>query len=101
MGDEGQPSIAELLHAPPSIDLSAIDTRATPAFDGAKSDAKSLLPDLAARAPGRGAYVCSDPECAASLAQGRTLARSLRAPVTVEPETIDLLHEWQRSASTR
>jgi predicted RNA-binding protein YlxR (DUF448 family) len=57
--------------------------------------------DPSARAEGRGAYVCPDPECAASLAQGRSLARSLRAPVTVEPETIDLIHEWQRSAFTR
>ena len=60
-----------------------------------------IVADPAARAEGRGAYVCSDPECAASLAQGRSHARSLRAPVTVEQETIDVIHERPRSASTR
>jgi uncharacterized protein len=60
-----------------------------------------ILADPSARAEGRGAYVCSDPDCAASLAQGRPLARALRVPVTVEPETIDLIQEWQRSAFTR
>ena len=53
------------------------------------------------RAEGRGAYVCAAPECADSLAGGRPLARAFRAPVTVQPETIDLVREWQRSASTR
>jgi predicted RNA-binding protein YlxR (DUF448 family) len=57
--------------------------------------------DLAAVAEGRGAYVCDRPECADSLAAGRPLARAFRAPVTVQQETIDLVREWQRSASTR
>jgi predicted RNA-binding protein YlxR (DUF448 family) len=60
-----------------------------------------ILVDPSARAEGRGAYVCSDPGCAASLAQGRPLARALRAPVTVDPETLDFIHEWQRSAFTK
>jgi predicted RNA-binding protein YlxR (DUF448 family) len=57
--------------------------------------------DPRATAPGRGGYVCSDPECAASLASGRPLARAFRASVKVKQETIDLVREWQRSASTR
>lgn len=60
-----------------------------------------VQPDPGARMQGRGAYVCARPECGASLAQGRPLARSFRASVTVQPETIDLVCEWQRNASTR
>ncbi len=42
--------ISDLLRAPPGpVDLSAIDTRATPGFDGAKADAAKLLPTLGAR----------------------------------------------------
>ncbi len=57
--------------------------------------------DPTGTAEGRGAYVCSDPRCAASLGSGRPLARSFRAPVAVPPETIESVQEWQRSASTR
>jgi predicted RNA-binding protein YlxR (DUF448 family) len=57
--------------------------------------------DPAARAEGRGAYVCDRPECVQSLARGGPLARAFRASVTVKQETIDLVREWQRSASTR
>jgi uncharacterized protein len=57
--------------------------------------------DPAARAEGRGAYVCGRPECADGLASKRGLGRAFRAPVTVQQETIDLVREWQRSASTR
>jgi uncharacterized protein len=60
-----------------------------------------VRPDAAARAHGRGAYLCGEPECAASLDSPRALARSFRAPVTIDQETIDLVQEWQRSASTR
>ena len=58
-------------------------------------------PDPAAQAEGRGAYVCNNPECAARLGKGQPLARSFRAPVTVNQETLDFITEWQRSASTR
>jgi uncharacterized protein len=57
--------------------------------------------DFAARAEGRGAYVCTRLECVEGLAAGNPLARAFRAPVTVQQETIDLVREWQRSASTR
>src|SRR6185436_8164077 len=56
--------------------------------------------DPAATAPGRGAYVCPRRECAEKLAAGRPLARAFHAPVTLQQETIDLVREWQRSAST-
>ena len=57
--------------------------------------------DPSARAEGRGAYVCSRPECADSLAARRPLARAFRAPVTVKPESIELIREWQENAFTR
>jgi predicted RNA-binding protein YlxR (DUF448 family) len=57
--------------------------------------------DRAAVAEGRGAYVCHRPECAESIAAGRPLARAFGAPVTVNQESIELVHEWQRSASTK
>jgi PPK2 family polyphosphate:nucleotide phosphotransferase len=42
--------IADLLRAPAdAVDLSAIDTRATPGFEDAKEDAKALLPELGER----------------------------------------------------
>ena len=65
-----------------------------------RGDDGQVRADPAARAEGRGAYVCNNPECAARLGKGR-LARSFRAPVTVTHETIDFITEWQRSASTR
>jgi predicted RNA-binding protein YlxR (DUF448 family) len=60
-----------------------------------------LRVDAEGRAEGRGAYVCSRPECTAEVAQGTGPARSFRAPVKVPHETIDSIREWQRSASTR
>jgi PPK2 family polyphosphate:nucleotide phosphotransferase len=42
--------MAELLRAPAgNVDLSAIDTRATPGFSGAKADAQQVQPELAER----------------------------------------------------
>jgi PPK2 family polyphosphate:nucleotide phosphotransferase len=44
------PKIGELVRAPPgAVDLGAIDTRATPGFDGDKADAEKLLPELGER----------------------------------------------------
>ena len=61
-----------------------------------------VMVDPDGRAEGRGAYVCREPGVRRSSRDGRTaLARSFRAPVTVQPETIDLLRRWQRSAFTR
>jgi PPK2 family polyphosphate:nucleotide phosphotransferase len=48
-GNRGRP-LSELLRAPAGpVDLAAIDARATPGFDGAKSDAEQLLPGLGDR----------------------------------------------------
>jgi PPK2 family polyphosphate:nucleotide phosphotransferase len=42
--------LAEVLRAPAgAVDLSAIDTRATPGFEGKKADAQTQLPELGAR----------------------------------------------------
>jgi predicted RNA-binding protein YlxR (DUF448 family) len=57
--------------------------------------------DREGRATGRGAYVCERDECAAAVATANPLARSFRAPVKVNEETIELIREWQRSASIR
>jgi predicted RNA-binding protein YlxR (DUF448 family) len=66
-----------------------------------RGDDGRVHPDPEARAEGRGAYVCANPECAARLEKSRPLARSFRAPVTVTHETLDFITEWQRNASTR
>ena len=57
--------------------------------------------DPAALAPGRGAYLCSRPECLATAVRRRAFARSLRAPVKIPDQTLDWIAEWQRSAYTR
>jgi PPK2 family polyphosphate:nucleotide phosphotransferase len=48
-GNRGRP-LSDLLRAPAgAVDLAAIDTRATPGFDGAKTDAAELMPALGDR----------------------------------------------------
>jgi PPK2 family polyphosphate:nucleotide phosphotransferase len=50
MGKGTEQRIRDLLRAPSgAVDLSAIDTRATPGFDGRKADAKAVQPELGAR----------------------------------------------------
>ena len=66
-----------------------------------RGDDGGVRADAAARAEGRGAYVCVRPECAQKLTAGRPLERAFRAPVKLDQETIDLVCEWQRSAFTR
>lgn len=45
--------------------------------------------DLKGKAPGRGAYVCHDPECLKKALRSKALARSLE--VTIPPEIYDTL----------
>jgi predicted RNA-binding protein YlxR (DUF448 family) len=52
--------------------------------------------DREGKMPGRGAYLCREPQsgrpevaCAARAARNRGLARTLRAPVTVDRELIE------------
>jgi predicted RNA-binding protein YlxR (DUF448 family) len=66
-----------------------------------RGDDGEVRVDPAARAEGRGAYVCSRPECADSLAAGRPLASAFRAPVTVQNESIELVRQWQKSVFTK
>src|SRR5919106_2776800 len=48
-GNRGRP-LSDLLRAPAgAVDLAAIDTRATPGFDGTKTDAAELVPALGDR----------------------------------------------------
>ena len=56
-----------------------------------RGDDGRVRPDPAAQAEGRGAYVCDNPECAASLGNGPPAGAPFRAPVTVEQETIDFI----------
>ena len=66
-----------------------------------RGDDGRVRADPSTSAHGRGAYICAQPECAASLAGGRPLARAFRAPVSIDQETIDLVQEWRRSAFIR
>jgi predicted RNA-binding protein YlxR (DUF448 family) len=52
--------------------------------------------DRAGTMPGRGAYLCRgaepglpDPRCLARAARGRTIARALRAAVTLDPKLVE------------
>jgi predicted RNA-binding protein YlxR (DUF448 family) len=60
-----------------------------------------VAPDPGGMSEGRGAYVCGRAECAEAAGSERTLARSFRAPVKVQQETLDFIREWQRSAYMR
>jgi predicted RNA-binding protein YlxR (DUF448 family) len=63
--------------------------------------ADGLEPDPEARRPGRGVYLCSDPECIERARRRRGFERSLRAPVTLAGDSLESVRRWQRSASTR
>ena len=65
------------------------------------STADGVEPDIEARLPGRGAYLCPNPECADTAMRKRGFNRSFRAPVTIGPKAIDLIGEWRKSASTK
>ncbi|MCL6441645.1 MAG: YlxR family protein [Thermoleophilum sp.] len=68
----------------------------------ALADGRRVVADPERRQPGRGAYVCGSPQCGAGLAKAeRALARAFRAAVELPQETIDFVHEWQRSASIK
>jgi predicted RNA-binding protein YlxR (DUF448 family) len=60
-----------------------------------------VVPDPERRLPGRGAYLHPRPECADLALRRRGFNRSFRGPVTIGPETVDLIDQWRRSASTR
>ena len=61
----------------------------------------SARPDPQGREQGRGAYLCAQPECAETARDGRAFARSFRAHVNVDPETLDFTLAWQKDASTK
>src|SRR5918998_4903106 len=48
MAEQSKP-VADVLRAPGTVDIGAIDTRATPGFTGKKADAQALQPELAGR----------------------------------------------------
>ena len=48
-----------------------------------------ILFDLTGKADGRGAYICSDPECLKKLVKNRLLNKSFKSPVS--QEAYDLL----------
>jgi predicted RNA-binding protein YlxR (DUF448 family) len=60
-----------------------------------------VVPDPGGKAEGRGAYVCGRPGCTDSAITEKVLARSFRAPVKLQQETIDFIREWQRSVFMR
>ena len=60
-----------------------------------------IVPDPDGRAEGRGAYLCRNPACADQALQRNVFHRALRAAVSIPEPTIDFIHEWQKSESTR
>ena len=50
---------------------------------------------------GRGAYLCGEAECTRKALEGHAFARSFRARVAVDDDTLDFGDEWQRSEYTR
>jgi uncharacterized protein len=66
-----------------------------------RADGGEVVPDPGGRAQGRGAYVCGRPGCADTAITEKALARSFRAPVKLQQETIDFIREWQRSVFMR
>lgn len=61
----------------------------------------TAIADPAGVLPGRGAYLCPRAECAERALHRGALRQALRAPVTIPQETLDLVSQWQRSASIR
>jgi len=59
-----------------------------------------VVADPAAVLPGRGAWLHPRPSCLDRAVARRAFVRAFRAPVEVDPDTIDLSPTWQRSAST-
>ena len=57
--------------------------------------------DPTATRPGRGAYLCGDPDCLERALRRRAFARALRAPVAPGEDALDFIREWQRSEFTR
>ena len=66
-----------------------------------RGPAGEVVPDPGGSAQGRGAYVCGRAACAEAAASDKALARSFRAPVKLQQETIDFIREWQRSVFMR
>jgi predicted RNA-binding protein YlxR (DUF448 family) len=59
-----------------------------------------VVPDPAKHLPGRGAWLHPSPSCLERALARRAFNRAFRRPVQVDPDTVDLSHTWQRSAST-
>jgi uncharacterized protein len=50
-----------------------------------------VVADPEARLPGRGAYICPDPDCARRGLRPQLLRRALRAPVEIPDETVNFV----------
>ena len=60
----------------------------------------ALVPDPAARLPGRGAWLHPAHECWEAAVSRRGFQRALKGPVSIPEETVDFIRTWPRSAST-
>jgi len=56
---------------------------------------RSVVPDLAGRLPGRGAYTCPDPKCVSLAVQRRQFVRAFKGEADV-PVTVDLAADVRR-----
>ena len=59
-----------------------------------------VVPDPAARLPGRGAWLHPDRACFEQAVARRAFQRAFRGRVEIHPDTVDFIDTWQRSAST-
>jgi predicted RNA-binding protein YlxR (DUF448 family) len=50
-----------------------------------------VVADVAARLPGRGAYICGRGDCLDVALRKRALQRAFRRPVTIDSETLESL----------
>jgi uncharacterized protein len=61
---------------------------------------RSVVPDLAGRLPGRGAYTCTDPKCVSVAVQRKQFIRAFKGEADV-PATVDLVADIARLVTGR
>jgi predicted RNA-binding protein YlxR (DUF448 family) len=54
-------------------------------------DGDGVRPDPGRRLPGRGAYLCPDPECVRKAIRRRGFDRALKAPLSIQDNLINFI----------
>jgi predicted RNA-binding protein YlxR (DUF448 family) len=62
-----------------------------PHASGRAGEPALVVADIAARLPGRGAYICGPGECLDGALRRRALQRAFRRPVKIDSETLESL----------